>query len=79
MACFALRDINISKMETRPSAKTGLGKAWEYVVYLDLDGGCDEDGMVKALGHLREFAEVRILGSYPRFSEKEEVNLVVGM
>ncbi|KAJ3261987.1 hypothetical protein HK103_003830 [Boothiomyces macroporosus] len=65
---FSHRDINISKIESRPSSRSILlRKPWEYVVYLDVDGGLNEDKLGKAIENLKEFATVRVLGSYPRY------------
>ncbi|KAI8587939.1 Prephenate dehydratase [Geranomyces variabilis] len=72
--CFALRDINISKVESRPSSSTiTLSKPWEYVMYMDVDADMSEPAMVNALHNLEEFAKrVRVLGSYPRYQPPGE-------
>lgn len=63
MSVFALRDINLAKIESRPLR----GKPWEYHFYVDFLQHVDEESSQRALAHLREFAdEVHILGSYPR-------------
>jgi prephenate dehydratase len=62
LAVFALRDIDLKKIESRPI----LGRPWEYVFYVDIIGSQGDPLIKKALEHLAEFAEsVRILGSYP--------------
>ena len=63
LSAFALRDLNLNKIESRPLR----GKPWEYLFYLDFEGR-EEDAVVqKALGHLAELADfMRVLGSYPR-------------
>ena len=61
LSVFALRDITLSKIESRPVK----GKPWEYVFYLDFLRGQD-DAAANALRHLAEIAEpVKVLGIYP--------------
>ncbi len=70
LSVFALRDISLSKIESRPVL--GLqGKAavprhpWEYVFFVDFLRGRDEAAR-RALEHLQEVAEfVKVLGVYP--------------
>jgi len=63
LSAFALRDLNLAKIESRPLR----GKPWEYLFYLDFMGQVNEPACRNALGHLRELADLlRILGCYPR-------------
>jgi prephenate dehydratase len=63
LSAFALRDINLGKIESRPLR----GRPWEYMFYLDLLGRTSEVRVQKALGHLEELADfMRVLGCYPK-------------
>lgn len=61
LSVFALRDISLSKIESRPVR----GRPWEYVFYVDILRGDDEPAR-NALRHLGEVADlVKVLGVYP--------------
>lgn len=67
LSVFALRDIDLSKIESRPLRK----KAWEYHFYVDIKGAVTEERVKKALDHLSEITHfIRILGSYPMADNK---------
>jgi prephenate dehydratase len=62
LSAFALRDMNLTKIESRPLR----GKPWEYLFYLDFIGHADDLVSRNALGHLAELADMlRVLGCYP--------------
>jgi len=63
LSAFALRDLNLTKIESRPLR----GKPWEYLFYLDFIGREDDANVQKALGHIKESADLlRVLGSYSK-------------
>ncbi len=63
VAVFALRNIDLSKIESRPLQ----GSPWHYLFYLDFAGDAEDENCRRAIEHLREFATIlRVLGSYPR-------------
>ncbi|KAG8642277.1 hypothetical protein MANES_12G074000v8 [Manihot esculenta] len=76
LAVFALRDINLTKIESRPQRKqplrvvddsnTGSAKYFDYLFYIDFEASMAEPRAQNALGHLQEFATfLRVLGCYP--------------
>lgn len=61
MACFALRDLNLTKIESRPLR----ARPWEYLFYLDIAGSETEERVKSAIANLGELANfVKVLGSY---------------
>jgi len=62
LSAFALRDISLTKIESRPLR----GKPWEYLFYLDFMGHVNDPVCRNALNHLAGLADMlRILGCYP--------------
>jgi prephenate dehydratase len=63
LAVFALRDIDLTKIESRPLR----GKRWQYFFYIDFIGSVNEERCQNALNHLQEITSYfKVLGSYPR-------------
>jgi prephenate dehydratase len=61
LSAFALRDISLAKIESRPLR----GRPWEYLFYVDLLGNVEDERVKRALGHLEELADLlRVLGCY---------------
>ena len=81
LSCFSLKDINICKIESRPSARSmNLSKPWEYVLYIDIDGSTGDQVIQRALESLKDFTEsVTVLGSYPRYQPPIEHSSVFGI
>ena len=64
LSVFALRNIDLSKIESRPIR----GRPWEYQFYLDLQIDERSRECLNAFRHLREMAPYfKVLGSYPVF------------
>jgi len=63
ISAFALRDLNLTRIESRPLR----GKPWEYLFYVDFIGNLQEPRVRNAINHLSELADMlRVLGCYPR-------------
>jgi chorismate mutase/prephenate dehydratase len=61
LTLLAQADVNLTKLESRPK----LGKAWEYLFYLDLEGDAADAKMKKALEQLRAHTVFfQLIGSY---------------
>ena len=62
LAPFAKHDINLTKIESRPSRQ----KAWEYVFFIDFRGHQEEPRVRRALDRLADSCVfLKVLGSYP--------------
>lgn len=63
LGAFASRNINLMKLESRPSRE----RPWEYVFYLDVEGAAQDPMLAAALDDLQaSAADVQILGSFLR-------------
>ncbi|MFC1490598.1 prephenate dehydratase [Candidatus Latescibacterota bacterium] len=62
LSVFALRDLDLYKIESRPLH----GTPWKYIFYLDFTGDIRQDVTKKAIADLEEIAAFfKFLGSYP--------------
>ncbi len=62
LGVFALREINLLKIESRPLPS----EAFAYRFYLDIEGHIQDSRVAKAIDHLGEVANsLRVLGCYP--------------
>ncbi|GJD07746.1 Arogenate dehydratase/prephenate dehydratase 2, chloroplastic [Galdieria sulphuraria] len=76
LSVFALRDIDLTKMESRHLYTLGDDKVpetlksarrWKYLFYLDFAASLADESAKNALRHLSEIAPfIRVLGSYRR-------------
>ncbi|KAJ7980949.1 Arogenate dehydratase [Quillaja saponaria] len=76
LAVFSLRQINLTKIESRPLRKqplrasddnsNGFPKYFDYLFYVDFEASMADQSAQNAMKHLKEFATfLRVLGSYP--------------
>ncbi len=60
---LAQHDVSLTKLESRPNAE----QPWQYLFYIDHEGGTHEPQVAAALAEVTEYAEdLRVLGSYVR-------------
>ena len=63
LACFAEAGVNLTKLESRPRRDP----PWEYLFYLDLDGGRSEKPVAASLRAARHATTfLQVLGTYAR-------------
>lgn len=68
LAAFSLRQINLTKIESRPNrvSQNGSLKCFNYLFYLDFEASMADKVGLNAVKNLEEFASfLRVLGSYP--------------
>jgi prephenate dehydratase len=59
--CFSSRDLNLSKLESRPLRNS----PWEYLFYVDISGSLKDTSLLGALDDLRQLTGLcKVLGSY---------------
>ncbi|MBN1201644.1 MAG: prephenate dehydratase [Anaerolineae bacterium] len=62
LSAFALRNINLTKIESRPMR----GRPWQYWFYLDFEGHWqDPEAEAALVDLLRQASMIKMLGSYP--------------
>lgn len=63
LKCFAVRKINLTKIESRPSKD----EPWKYVFFLDCEGHIKDEKIQSCLEEMQNYClQVIWLGSYPR-------------
>lgn len=63
---FAERELNLSKLESRPIGD----RPWEYWFYLDVQAGIEDPALTEALAELDpEAGRVQVVGSYARWPD----------
>lgn len=76
LSVFALRDIDLTKIESRPMRSqpmvvgrtdgSAMTRRFNYLFYVDFIGNLADEPCQNALRHLREICPfMRVLGSYP--------------
>ena len=70
LQCLKVLDrhgINMTKLESRPR----IGKPWQYLFYVDIEGNRDEPNVKKALKEIEnKAAHFKVLGCYPAQEEE---------
>ncbi len=59
---FAKRNINLTKIESRPSK----GKLGDYIFFIDMQGSNEDEKIKQAFKVIEESFFLKVLGSYPR-------------
>jgi len=75
LSAFALRDIDLTKVESRPNRSNSTHEKYSYYFYVDFICHPNRNEFTNSLRHLKEIASfVRILGTYPKEGEKQILN-----
>ena len=70
LGAFALRNINLTKIESRPSKKE-LG---DYYFYIDFEGCTGDVLIIDALEDIKDKVDtLKVLGSYPAFKSEQKI------
>jgi prephenate dehydratase len=65
LGSFARREVNLTKLESRPRRRKG--KRWEYLFFVDCEGHAAEPELAECLSELaRQLSFLKVLGSYPK-------------
>lgn len=65
LGSFARRNVNLTKLESRP--RRIRGRRWEYLFFVDCEGHAAEPEVAETLSELaRMLSFLKVLGSYPR-------------
>uniref|UniRef100_A0A7V6CDF2 Bifunctional chorismate mutase/prephenate dehydratase n=1 Tax=Thermodesulfobacterium geofontis TaxID=1295609 RepID=A0A7V6CDF2_9BACT len=63
LRCFAIRKINLTKIESRPSKN----EPWKYIFFLDCEGHIKDEKIKECLEEMQNYClQVIWLGSYPK-------------
>jgi prephenate dehydratase len=70
LEAFSRHKVNLTKIESRPARH--LPEIWQYNFFTDFEGHVEDEPVKSALKELSEHTMfLKILGSYPRFMQKE--------
>ena len=65
LSVFAQRNVNLTKLESRP--RRIKGRRWEYLFFVDCEGHAAEPDLEAAISELaRRLSFLKLLGSYPK-------------
>lgn len=66
LGVFAAREVNLTRIESRPARHVNGDKFTSYMFFIDVEGALDEPSIAEAIDALRSHASsVKVLGSYP--------------